>query len=466
MSSNEGNQLLAAAKHVLASYRAQEDGVSDELVRIPFGTQLELEKKLALNLTNSARQVIVVDNENSTHKEFQHVVWRQRAGSCGIERIYTVPHAGFASAAISEHLAEDEAAGITSKVIAFSSIPADVRELCTSGFYILDGTTVAYRQTESARWIVCSRRQDIESAEESWGLLNEVPSLTEESSSSDVELEEPLVLSADLVHGVAPVICRGDHIDANDCSWYHGTWQYLRLLDLVSTPTWHHDFYMGQLSKAISSETDSAAIAITGTADYSMLAYAMSAARAVSNPAQYHIVDFCPTPLFACQWYGNKNNTAVATYATDFLEFSKNHASQFSVVCTDAFLTRFRDNDVKSVIDGWRNILRYEGRLITTVRLHNRALVARNSEDAVSDFRNRASQRASRWTQFLRIRSNEIAIQAERYARTMVSNPIGDENEVVRLLNEGGLKIIHSEVADVPGELYPSIYLRVVCAKA
>src|SRR5262249_54011612 len=57
-------------------------------------------------------------------------------------------------------------------------------------------------------------------------------------------LEEPVVVTAPLARELAPVLCRGSYMSKEDCSWYHAAWQFLRLFDLVSTPTWHADFYL------------------------------------------------------------------------------------------------------------------------------------------------------------------------------------------------------------------------------
>src|SRR5262249_7549184 len=32
-------------------------------------------------------------------------------------------------------------------------------------------------------------------------------------------------------------------LEPDNCGWYHGTWQYLRLLDMVAVPHWHRQFY-------------------------------------------------------------------------------------------------------------------------------------------------------------------------------------------------------------------------------
>ena len=37
------------------------------------------------------------------------------------------------------------------------------------------------------------------------------------------------------------------HLEPESCGWYHGTWQYLRLLDMVAVPHWHREFYNQKL---------------------------------------------------------------------------------------------------------------------------------------------------------------------------------------------------------------------------
>jgi len=43
--------------------------------------------------------------------------------------------------------------------------------------------------------------------------------------------------------------CVGGYLSGSSCSWYHSAWQYLRLIDMVSTPSWHGNFYADQLTK-------------------------------------------------------------------------------------------------------------------------------------------------------------------------------------------------------------------------
>ena len=55
------------------------------------------------------------------------------------------------------------------------------------------------------------------------------------------------------VSSLSPASCSHGPVDAVSCAWYHGVWPFLREVDMVSSPTWHHDFYrtwLGGASKA------------------------------------------------------------------------------------------------------------------------------------------------------------------------------------------------------------------------
>ena len=59
-----------------------------------------------------------------------------------------------------------------------------------------------------------------------------------------LNLEEYLKDSADKVCNFSIKNCKhGIMAKDCDCTWYHSVWQYLRLLGLVSTPSWHDQFF-------------------------------------------------------------------------------------------------------------------------------------------------------------------------------------------------------------------------------
>jgi ubiquinone/menaquinone biosynthesis C-methylase UbiE len=231
---------------------------------------------------------------------------------------------------------------------------------------------------------------------------------------------------------------------------------------MVSTPTWHHAFYSYQLSKALSLCSMPKAL-ITGTADYSVLAYLINSLKQLGKDCEINVLDLCATPLFACKWYAKKNNFNINTYEQNIFEFSALHENSMDIVVTDAFLTRFAYNETQKILNLWSHVLKHRGRVITTVRLHAKTPLARSEEEAIRDFKERAIQRFERWIPYLNITIDQIGEMSEDYARRMVSNKLGSEEEILDLIQASGFKILNHETSDVPGELYPTIYLRLVC---
>lgn len=48
------------------------------------------------------------------------------------------------------------------------------------------------------------------------------------------------------------------------CTWYHSVWQYLRVIDKVSSPEWHSIFYEKCFNKLFK-EKENPKILISGT---------------------------------------------------------------------------------------------------------------------------------------------------------------------------------------------------------
>ena len=58
-----------------------------------------------------------------------------------------------------------------------------------------------------------------------------------------VDVDEPLALSAPLAWRLAAALCRPDPTTGEPCAWYHGLWQYLRLMRLVDPLSNHAAFF-------------------------------------------------------------------------------------------------------------------------------------------------------------------------------------------------------------------------------
>jgi SAM-dependent methyltransferase len=458
--------LLDSARTAIREYRIRRDSVDPAVVNFPSSALVELHRCAALGAHERVRQVIPFDPHMWNPDAFEHTIWREAAeDGLAVARLYVLPHRGISREMVSRQLEQDAAQGVVSRILFLGNIPESDRAEIPNGMWLLDEDIVVLSRSGGARedsiWTISERAADRGQSEALWDQLWSWSDTQDEPSAAPVELEEPLALSADLINGVAGVLCTSNHVDRHGCDWYHGAWQYLRLLNLVSTPTWHSEFYLEWLGTA-AAKVQSPRALITGTADYSMLAYVCAAADV--SGIKIDVLDMCATPLFACRWFAKQLGLRIGTIEDDLFEISA-PIGIYDLICCDAFLTRFGPTELGRVTKAWGRLLRPGGMLVTTVRIHPRFVSARDPETAARDFRERAEQRAHRWRPFLNRSPVEIGELAEVYARRMKSNDLGSELAIREVLKQAGFEVLFEELASVPGELYPTTYLRLACEK-
>lgn len=277
-------------------------------------------------------------------------------------------------------------------------------------------------------------------------------------------LHEPLMLSADMVSEAAKVLCGYDHMNSESCFWYHSVWQYLRLCNMVSTPTWHNDFYLNKLNDSYNG-LENIRVLISGCADYSTLSYAIFVAKEKNLKVEYDVLDLCETPLFACRWYGKETNSKVNTFKKSI--FDLDEVEKYNLITTDAFLTRFTKSETLDILNRWNKALKKSGHVVTTVRIHDEKHICPKhpSKEVVAEFKNKALKRAQIWGRYINCEPEEIAYRAEKYASTMISNPIGTKEEILKAFADANFEIIDLEDVELQGELYLSRYLRIYAVK-
>jgi len=461
--SNARLSPIQVAAWARAEHRKRQDSGSTDSILLPAGAIQPFARRMLAQGITDIRQVLLIDTEDWDLDSYEHQIWRDASQlGCSISRLYVTPHMGFASALLRKQLVRDAEAGLVARCVPLSQLPAETQSISLRETWTLDHTTIVTRisaesQADAARlWSVSERTADLEAADRQWALLWEsaTPSL-----SAAPNLEEPLVASADLIHEVAQVLCTSNHVDPHGCSWYHSAWQYMRILDLVSTPSWHSAFYERELQNCFM-ERPNATVLISGTADYSVLAFVIAAARAVDAHPAVHVIDLCDTPLFACLWYAKRTGIRIYTARESIFNISTLSPDSVDVVCTDAFLTRFPPAEARNVVTHWARLLRSGGHVVTTIRCHSKAQSLRNEEHAVQQFRVRAQDRARGWSPFLKRTPIEIAELAETYARKMKSNDLSETDDETTLLTSFGFVSQFSELVSVPGELYPTVYFR------
>lgn len=267
-----------------------------------------------------------------------------------------------------------------------------------------------------------------------------------------------LKISANLMYDKANKLC-GNEIFDNDCAWYHSAWQYLRLLNVVSTPVWHDEFYTKELQKSLDSGYN---ILISGTADYTMLVYVSEAIKKLNlKDTNIYVLDSCKSPLFCCKWYAEKTNIIINTVNEDILKYV--NEKFFDVICTDAFLTRFDKITVPKVIDKWKKLLKKDGKIITTVRIHDKNdLDSSNKEKAINHFIDTVRLKTVENQKYIKFSPEQMVNLAENYIKKMKSNNLGDEKDILNFFDKFSTKY---NIKTVKGELKQTKYIELVAKK-
>lgn len=394
---------------------------------------------------------------------------------CKIDRAFLLPHRHCRhDPTLQEQLRLDQSAGIATHILYIGDLISTlVLPYAESLEFALWDDCVAcmavYGQPEAtgvpAEWRLSRRDEDTQPIAETIDVLRtRATSLSDVGELHSLDLEEPMVTTAPIARTLAPVLCLGDHVAPNDCSWYHGIWQYLRIFNMVSTPTWHASFYAGALAE-LAQAGNFSKILISGTADYSVLAHILWAFKKESSEVHPTVLDLCETPLLLCKWYAKLAGVPIRTVSEDLL--SSVDLGKFDAIVTDAFLTRFSPGDRVRVVERWRDLLRIGGRVVTTIRVDAVVCDVIRANPAQADaFRRRALREAQQWRGFIGISPEQLANEAQRYAERMVSCPVASEAEIRALFMGAGFSLIKLELIDVPGELIATTYAELVAERS
>jgi SAM-dependent methyltransferase len=288
----------------------------------------------------------------------------------------------------------------------------------------------------------------------------------------EVLSEQELALSAIKMKTEAPDYCiRGTHSEGASCAWYHSSWQFLRLLDMVETPQLHNGFFVPYVRKLAQTST-SLSILICGLADYEMLRVVCEALEAQpGGDHQVRVVDMCDTPIRATEWWLDRNHPRVKVITTTgFAEDTKLLDASFDLVVTDAFISKLAYHRQQYVVNEWRRILKPGGEVLTTLKLS--AHGGKNPISATPDQLERYVERASSKLKARHSKSpgvpapfpisdEEVKDLAREYGRRNVSYPV--DSAILQELFAG----FDVEVIDAPQveEYAVTSYAQVVAVK-
>lgn len=252
--------------------------------------------------------------------------------------------------------------------------------------------------------------------------------------------------SAPLAHAEAPARCHVDPATGVGCNWYHGPWQYFRLLELVSTAAVHEDRLVQALRNAARTR-DCTRVLVSGSTDYAMLALVLDAWAAEGVPVDVTVIDLCPTPLWLCEWYARERGVPVTVHATNVLDYDA--AQPFDVVCTHAFMGYFDAAGRAALARRWYALLRPGGRVVTTQRLRpgHAAALARFTPEQAAQFHARAAAAHAAQPGATDLPAAAFAACADAFTRHFTSHPVRTRDELVQVFNDAGFRPVEVELA-------------------
>jgi SAM-dependent methyltransferase len=274
----------------------------------------------------------------------------------------------------------------------------------------------------------------------------------------DVVVAEPLAESCDWLSTVAEFTCNGsDALTWSEdrsaaapdttCAWYHGNWQYLRLLGLVSNPANHTDFYLEAL-QAAAGDLSQADVAVCGAADYSMPAHVYTA---LGPEVRATVYELCRTPLLATDWYSLR-------YSLPKLRLVQGDARTclppdgFDVVVTDSFLPRIEQDGLVPMLQSWRTALRPGGAVITTVRI---AAPGEDNREQFVDLFAETVRTSAAWLPTVTRRPiDELRERASAWVRRQERTVFEDPARIIELFEAAGFRKVDAARKSAAGKDY------------
>lgn len=275
-----------------------------------------------------------------------------------------------------------------------------------------------------------------------------------------MSLKQYLERSATFAESIAKHGCTGGHLSDEQCDWYHGAWQYLRLLDMVSAPVWHREFFTDAVETAVEAGDR---ILVSGTADYTMLAVVLDALDSDLNEFQIDVLDSCLTPIVLCEWYAARRGVGIKTITQDIREASIDN--EYDLIVSDAFLTRFPSTEKPKVLKQWNSLLSSGGQVATTIRIEPEVDEKVGSKkEEIRSFSERVRDNVQHQGEFP-ISAEHTAELAEAYAENIVSYPIKSESKGAELFTSQGFSQAETGTNIVKGEMSETTYCQVIGEK-
>ena len=209
------------------------------------------------------------------------------------------------------------------------------------------------------------------------------------------EMNRVLAESVPLARQWAEEMCWRDPAGGESCAWYHGAWQTLRLLGIVTTLTHHAPLYIEALRPLIAGGSHKR-VFLSGSADYGLLSVVLDAFSQEGVVPDITLTDRCKTPLELCRWYAERYGYRIDTIQADLGEVPLDRT--FDLICVHSLLSCIPIERHGDIVATWARLLRPGGVLMMANNLYLDAAetTSRFSADQIAAYRKRVAEAAQR----------------------------------------------------------------------
>lgn len=262
------------------------------------------------------------------------------------------------------------------------------------------------------------------------------------NTATTTAVQEPLAESAPLARQWATRYC-AEGADGVCCDYYHGLWQYLRLMGLGPTLGGHAGLYLQGMADLAErwrvARGTPRRVLISGCADYAMLAHVLHAFAGLPARPQITVLDICQTPLELNAWYAGRLGQPVELVCEDLLRHGRE--DHYDLVITSSFLGYFSPAQRPRMFGAYTTMLRGGGRLIFSNRIRpgREDITTGFVPDQVALFADRVALLCRDLPPDSRLSEDDARRMASAYAGLRRPYPVRSVDSVRQLAQDAGL---------------------------
>jgi methyltransferase family protein len=248
--------------------------------------------------------------------------------------------------------------------------------------------------------------------------------------------------NSDLARKLAEQHCnRGD----SDCRWYHGNWELLKSLGVVTTSGVHATELGALLELALDERTSVPRILLSGSTDATLLQILALTCGDSGRRADITAVDICATPLELMNRYARNNKLRFSSVRADILEHCPE--TNYDIIFTHAFMGNFGEAGRARLVRKWASMLSEGGTVVTAQRVRppDSPPVVRFSADQSRDFVSAALEAAAQVEELQPSDLARVEAAATAFTEHFMSYAITSKAALERLFLDAGLTFRHLE---------------------